>query len=268
MTRRRRGMALAVTIGVVSLIAVLSVATLSLAGRAIQTSTLGLRDARLDAGVELGLGTALGEWRQRNLGMLAVGASMSFPAPASGVPISVVVSVTRVASEIFWVTAVATGEGGASRHENVILRARTPDAVSLGAEDSVNVESLGFVIIDSLAADADLQLPGGSTLSASDGVIHVAGDATLTGGAASGILIVDGHLAITGPLLYEGVIIAREGLSATVSGVTIDGIVRTGGDPPIAGNIGGNRSAMPAQAVLRQVLTPQPVSGRRWGEMP
>src|SRR4051812_5241718 len=153
MMRRRRGMALAVTIGVVSLIAILAVATLSLAGRLLQNSTMGLRDARLDAGVAFGLAAAADEWRSRHLGRLAIGSSQSFDAKPSGIPISVNVTVTRVSAEIFWVFAEAA-EGTAVRRENLVLRARAPDGLALMAEDSTNVDVLGFVVVDSIAATA------------------------------------------------------------------------------------------------------------------
>lgn len=266
MIRARRGMALAVTIGVVSLISILAVATLSLAGRLTQTSSLGLRDARLDAGTAFGLSSAVDEWRGRQLGRLAVGASVAFDAKPIGVPISVGVTVTRIAPAIFWVVAEAS-EGGAVRRENLILRSPVPDAASL-LGDSANVVTLGFISIDSIAATADLTLPPGSTLEPGDGVVHIKGDATMSGGTGSGILIVEGRLVVTGALSYEGVIVARGGISVLVPGVTITGIVRSGGTPPVAGNMAINTNGAAAQAVLLQSLTPKQAAGRRWAELP
>jgi hypothetical protein len=268
MTKRRRGMALAVTIGVVSLIAILAVATLSLAGRLVQNSTLGLRDARLDAGVGYGLGAATAEWRARHLGRLAIGASISFDARPHGIPISVTVVVTRIADDLFWVASEATAEGGAVRRENLILRAHVPDAQSLLADDSTDVGELGSIAIDSLAADADSHFPPGATIAATDGVVHVDGNATLTGGAGRGILIVDGRLTITGQLTYEGIIVARDGVSVVASGVSVAGLIRAGGSPSIAGNHSFSLNAAVAQDVLLQSLTPSAIAGRRWAEMP
>jgi hypothetical protein len=267
MMRTRRGMALAVTIGIVSLVAILAVATLSLAGRLAQTSTMGLRDARLDAGAAFGLAAATDQWRSLRLGRLAVGATMSFDASPPGVGISVGVSVTRVGDQIFWVAAEATSIGGAIRRESVILRARAPDASSLVADDSSNVTTLGFVLVDSLAMTADIRLPSGSIVAATDGLVHIAGEATLTGGSGTGVLIVEGRLTITGPLSYEGVIVARAGISIVVPGVTVIGVVRAAGTPGIAGNLTLVPSGEAAQHVLLQVLTPRPVAGRRWTEL-
>jgi hypothetical protein len=259
-------MALAVTIGVVSLVAILAVATLSLGGRLAQTSTLGLRDARLDAGAAFGLWSASAEWRPRQLGRLAVGATAAFDAKPEGVPVSVGVTVTRISHDLFWVVAEAT-EGGALRRENLLLRSVIPDTVSLLA-DSIDVDFLGFLSVDSIAAIAEIELPSGSMVEPRDGVIHVVGDATLAGGTGNGILIVEGRLVIAGPLSYEGVIVARGGISVVVPGVTVTGIVRSPGVPLIEGNIDLNTSAAMAQSVLLQALTPRPVAGRRWAELP
>ena len=266
MSRARRGMALAITIGVVSLIAILAVATLSLAGRLVQTSSMGLRDARLDAGAAFGLAMAADRWRQLHLGRMAIGSSQSFSAKPSSVPLAVVVVVTRLSPEIFWVVAEAA-EAGAVRRENLVLSARVPDAPSLLADDSTNVDQLGWVIVDSIVANADERFPPGATIPATDGVIYVAGDATLTGGAGSGVMIVDGRLTITGSLTYEGVIVARAGISVVVPGVTITGLIRAKGSPPVVGNISTEANVAVAQDVLRQALTPVPVRGRRWAEL-
>jgi hypothetical protein len=270
MSRRsaRNGMALAVTIGVVSLIAILAVATLSLAGRVFQESTLTIRDARLDAGVTYGLAAATEEWRQRGIGKLAIGAAVSFSPSVTGIPVGVTVSVTRIAADVFWVSSEAAAEGGAVRRENLILRRRVPDAAAVIAEDSANVTSLGFLSVDSIAASADRQLSAGAILdSPTGGVTHVSGNATLTGGLGHGILIVDGRLAITGPVTFEGLVIVKGGISVTASGVMVSGLVRAAGSPPIDGSIGLSKSAAIVQDVLAQSVRPVTVRGRRWQEL-
>jgi len=262
----RSGMALAVTIGVVSLIAVLAVATLSLTGQLQQTSTLAMRDARLDAGAAFGLATLVDQWRARQVGRLAIGSSTSFSEPVSGVPISVRVTVTRIGPEIFWVVADATS-GSARRSENVILRSRVPPGSSLLAEDSTNVTSLGPISVDSLAATAQVQAPSGAILTSPAGVIHVRGDATLLGGSGSGILIVDGRLFISAPLSYEGIIITKGGISATGPGVHVTGMIRAAGSPRLAGTLGVTPDGAVVQDVMVQSVTPSPVAGRRWAEL-
>jgi len=56
-------------------------------------------------------------------------------------------------------------------------------------------------------------------------VVHVAGDLTIEGGAGQGVLLVDGHLAITGPFTYSGQIVARHGVETRADNIAISGVV-------------------------------------------
>ena len=261
-------MALAVTIGVVSLIAILAVATLSLAGRLTQSSTLSVRDARLDAAVAFGLSTAMDQWRERRTGSLAIGAMISFSVDVPGVPVAVGVSVVRAGREIYWIVAEAVGVGGAVRRENLVVRVAVPDARGVLDEDSTNVTTLGFLAVDSIAAHADVSLAAGSSFTAGSGVVHVAGDATLLGGTGDGVLIVEGRLAIVGPMSFTGVIVARGGIAIGSPGVAVSGLVRAAGTPPVVGWIALTKSQAGVQDVLQQAVTPRSVKGRRWAELP
>lgn len=267
MTRARQGMALVVTIGVVSLVAILAVATLSLGGRAVQGSALGIRDARLDAATEYWLLAAVDQWRQHRTGQLGVGSSTSFSVAVSGIPVGVTVTTTRISLELFWVVAEAAGGGGAFRRENLIVRVRVPDARMVIAEDPVGVANIGFLAVDSIAATADASYDGGVVLASPAGVVHVNGNATVLGGSGEGILIVEGRLAIVGPFSFSGVIVARGGISVAGPGVTITGMIRAAGAPPIAGSLTLNTNATVVQDVLIQGVTPTVVKGRRWAEL-
>ena len=263
---RRQGMALAVTIGVVSLIAILAVATLSLASRLLQDSSLGVRDARLDGAIGFGLASATDEWRARGIGSLAIGASVRFPVAVPGVPVTTTVSVTRIGADVFWVVSEA-GSGPAIRRENLVLRRRLPDPHSLLAEDSTNVESLGFLSIDSIAASADIVLAGGAVLSPPDGLVHVSGNATLLGGKGAGILLVDGVLTIAGPLEFAGIIVAGGGIVVTSSSASLTGLLRAAPYPSSASIMTVSPSETAIQDVMSQSLMPLPVAGRRWSEL-
>jgi hypothetical protein len=259
-------MALAVTIGLVSLIAILAVATLSLASRLLQDSSLGVRDARLDGAVGFGLASAIDEWRARGIGRLAVGASVRFSVAVRGVPVTTTVSVTRVGADVFWVVSQA-GSGQAVRRENLLLRRRLPDPQSLLAEDSTNVESLGFLSIDSIAATADVVLPGGAVLAPPGGLVHISGNATLLGGKSAGILIVDGVLTIAGPLEFAGIIVAGGGVVLASPSVSLTGMLRAAPYPADLSIMTVSRSEASIQDVMSQSLMPLPVAGRRWAEL-
>lgn len=259
-------MALAVTIGVVSLIAILAVATLSLASRLLQDSSLGVRDVRLDGAVGFGLASATDEWRARGIGRLAVGASVRFSVAVTGVPVTTTVSVTRISADVFWVVSEA-GSGQAIRRENLVLRRRLPDPLSLLAEDSTNVESLGFLSIDSIAATADVVFPGGAVLPPPDGLAHISGNATLLGGKGVGMLLVDGVLTIAGPVEFAGIIVARGGIVLTSPGVTLTGLLRAAPYPSNPSVMTVSPSVTAIQDVISQSVMPLPVAGRRWSEL-
>ena len=264
--KARSGMALALTIGIVSLIAILAVATLSLATRLVQDSSLGIHDVRLDGAAAAGLTRAIEEWRVRSIGKLAVGASVGFPVVTQGVPVTTTVSVTRIGPEVFWVVSEAAAGPGPIRRENLVLRRRMPDPQSLIAEDSTNVVSLGYLAVDSIVAAADVVAPGGTVLTAAGGIVHVTGSATMTGGNAGGILVVDGTLTIVGPLEFAGIIVAG-GISVTSSGVSLRGLVRAEVYPVVPGLLEVIPSADAIQDVLAQSLIPTAVAGRRWAEI-
>jgi hypothetical protein len=264
---RQRGMALPVTIGVVSLIAILAVATLSLSSRMQQGSSLSLRDARLDAGAASGLASAITDWRLRRIGSLAVGSSREFGVIVPGVPVAVNVTVTRVSQDVFWIVSEASAEAGVSRRENLLARLRVPDGREVIAQDSTDVGMLGFIVLDSIGAHADIKLPSGAALTSPTGVVHVAGDATLGGGSGSGILIVEGRLLMVGPVVFSGVIVARGGISIPAPNVTLSGLLRAAGDPPVAGAMTYTKSEVVVQDVLTEGLRPRLVLGRRWAEL-
>lgn len=263
--KARSGMALALTIGVVSLIAILAVATLSLATRLVQDSSLGIQDVRLDGAAAAGLTRAIEEWRARSIGKLAVGASVAFPVLTPGVPVTTTVSVTRIGAEVFWVVSEAAGSGPV-RRESLVLRRRMPDPLSLIADDSTNVVSLGYLAIDSIVAAADIVAPGGTALTSPSGIVHVTGNATMTGGKADGILVIDGTLTIVGPLEFAGIIVAG-GISVTSPGVSLTGLVRSAAYPVAPGLLEVIPSATAIQDVLAQSLMPTAVAGRRWSEI-
>jgi hypothetical protein len=264
---RRSGMALVATIAVVSLIAILGVATLSLSSRLKQGSSLTLRAARLDAAAMFGLGSTIAEWRPRSLGQLAIGATQRFAVEPPGSPAGVVVSVTRVDAEIFWTVVEVTASDGSMRRENLLLRVRRPRADAVTAADSSNVGDLDGLSIDSLATEADVAVPAGASWVPVDGVIHAAGDLFVAGGSATGILIVEGRLFIAPAFVYSGIVVARGGIEASGAGNSLTGAVRVSGGSPLSGTLAFSRSVPDVEVVLSRSVRPRIVAGRAWSEL-
>lgn len=263
---RRDGMALVATIAVVSLVAILGVATLSLSSRLKQGNSLSLRTAHSDAAAMFGLGSAVAEWRPRSLGELSIGATRRF-AVETGMPVGVVVSVTRVDAEIFWVVAEVTASDGSMRRENMLLRVRRPRADVVASADSSNVSDLDGLSIDSLADAADVSVPAGASWVPVDGVVHAPGDLFVAGGSATGILIVEGRLFLTAAFVYSGIVVARGGIDASGAGSSLRGSVRVSGGVPLSGTLAFIRSVPDVEVVLAKSLRPRPVAGRSWSEL-
>lgn len=266
MIRPRHGLAIVTAIALVSLIAILAVAILSLTSRVKQRSSLALRDVQLDGAASFGLSAILLEWRSRSLGGPAVGSTGEFMVVVPGSPVSVTAYVTRISREILWGVAEARAADGSSRRENLILRQPIPDIDSVVAEDSSNVTMLGALAIDSIARTADFTMPAGAAWVARGGVVHALGDLTIEGGDGEGILIVEGRLSIVGPLDYYGLIIARGGIAAS-GGARLTGCYRASGGPPSMVGLMVTPSVVAVQTVLSKVLVPRPVAGRRWADL-
>ena len=56
-------------------------------------------------------------------------------------------------------------------------------------------------------------------------VVYAPGDLTISGGVGQGVLLVDGHLVITGPFRFSGQIVARHGIETRADNIAISGVV-------------------------------------------
>jgi hypothetical protein len=133
MIASRRGMALVAMVVIVSLVAILAVATLSVTTRLDQGSSLAIRDARLDAAASYALTTALVQWRSESFSTIGGGSSRSLGVPIVGSSIAASITVTRLNAELFWVVAEATDVDHSRRSESMILRLTLPRADSIPA---------------------------------------------------------------------------------------------------------------------------------------
>lgn len=84
-----------------------------------------------------------------------------------------------------------------------------------------------------LASRASDSLPAGSVVPAPvGGVVHALGDLELTGGAGSGVLVVDGALRISGSTVFRGVIVVAGPLEVSGGDSSISGMLLVGGGQP------------------------------------
>jgi hypothetical protein len=161
--------------------------------------------------------------------------------------------------------ASLTSVDGALPSVSVARRSPSPDSSALA--------DFGGLSLNALAASADIVLPVGATIPSPSGLVHAAGDLTVTGGAGRGVLIVDGRLTLTGPGSFVGLVLARGGVTTGGDGFELTGSIR-------AGTAGAGGTAMQlvhqfvlrpspcsTQDVVRSVLRPQPVAGRSWMEV-
>jgi hypothetical protein len=100
-------------------------------------------------------------------------------------------------------------------------------------------------------------------------IIHAAGALTVTSGRGQGVLIVDGPLAIRGPFVFAGVVLARGGIETAGEGVDISGLVLS---PSSAGAMltasGTIRRSMCAVArVSEAARRPLPERTGGWAEL-
>jgi len=111
-------------------------------------------------------------------------------------------------------------------------------------------------------------------------IVYVAGDLTIEGGAGQGVLLVDGHLAITGAFTYSGQIVARHGIETRADNIAISGVVyawRASADSTASRSMTNEvmlthattlrRSVCDAQYGVASWQQPRRVRERAWAEL-
>jgi hypothetical protein len=149
---------------------------------------------------------------------------------------------------------------------------------SFAVERSSSVDAsrfweVGGIPVTDLTRSADAVLPPGAVMWAPTGIVHAAGDLTLAGGSGQGVLVVEGHLTLAGPVSFVGVIVAKGGLSAAAAGSELVGLLRAGPIGPGLQSVTIGQpfllrpSACAAEAALASAIVARPVTSRAWAEM-
>jgi hypothetical protein len=110
-----------------------------------------------------------------------------------------------------------------------------------------------------------------SSLSNASGVVRVAGDTIIAGGAFEGILIVDGSLSLRGTVAMTGLIIVRGGVDASDATVSLHGALLVYAAPSDVSTIltaaSVEYSPCIVARVMRVALSPRVVRLRSWAEL-
>lgn len=100
-------------------------------------------------------------------------------------------------------------------------------------------------------------------------IIHITGDATLTGGTGQGILLVDGNLTMSGSFAFTGVVITRGTAKASGTGNSVTGVIMAAAiDLSQAATLTGNTTVQYSSCAVQQTLsstsTLATTKGRGW----
>jgi len=137
---------------------------------------------------------------------------------------------------------------------------RVPAGVRVDTADVARDSATYYVTVSQLTA-----------LSTAAGVVHVAGDTTITGGTFDGILIVDGSLRLHGTFAASGMIIVRGGVDASDAVFSLRGALLVYATPPNVSTILTGASVEYAPCVVARVmrvaLSPRVTRMRSWAEI-
>ena len=189
-------------------------------------------------------------------------------------------------------TATSTVNG------SVTINGNPPFTTSAAAADTNTYFNYGSSTYTSLAAAADITLPGGNyngmapavtagvcnkanTMNWGDParpggacagyfpIIHVTGDLKVTGGTGQGILLVDGDLTKAGNFSFYGIVIARgtirsTGNSNTIYGAEMAAAIDLGDAVTLAGSTSIQYSSCAVQQALSASSSLVTTKGRAW----
>ena len=203
-------------------------------------------------------------------------------------------ALTNMPGSVITPTATTTVNG------SVTINGNPPFTTSAAAADTNTYFNYGGLTYTSLAAMANVTLAGGTyngmTPVVANGVcqktpntnwgdpvrhtpaaacetyfpiIHITGNATLSGGSGQGILLVDGDLTKSGNFSFTGVVIARGTIHSTgnnngVTGVEMAAAIDLGDAVTLAGSTTIQYSSCAVQQALSASSTIAVAKGRAW----
>jgi len=199
--------------------------------------------------------------------------------------------------------AVISPKSSVSISGSVSVSGSPPSTTSSAASDTNTYFNYGGPTYTSLAAMADITLPGGTysglapvavggvcnkTLTTNWGdpartaplgacatyfpIIHITGDVKLTTGTGQGILLVDGDLTEAGSFSFTGIVIARGTVRASGTGNSVTGVVMAAAiDLGDAVTLTGGATVQYSSCAIKQALSATSplvaAKGRGWVNM-
>jgi hypothetical protein len=266
--------------------------------------------AVLDAAADRALGTVVGDANAYGLAALRLGESRTLDVPMPDAPeILATVAATRFPGGVLWMVAAVTQRHDTLYTRRVNLVARFPtggvppaglltrgnlrlrDGMRFSSDTAQDAEcAVGAVPAAIVGPGATVSVPAGVRVdtaelardsayyyltqrqiaSAPAGVVHVAGDTTIDGGAFNGMLIVDGSLVVHGTFVASGLIVVRGGVDASDGALELRGALLVFATPPNVSTIltAGFIEYSPCVVAhtLRVALSPRVVRLRSWAE--
>lgn len=266
--------------------------------------------AVLDAAADRALTTVVGDANAYGLASLRLGESRTLDVTMPDTPgILATVSVTRLPVGVLWMVASVTRGRDASYTRRVNLIARFPtggappaglvtggnlllhDGVRFSVDTAQDADcAVGAAAAAIVGPGATVTVPAGVRVdtaefardsafyhltqrqiaSAAAGVVHVAGDTTIDGGAFDGMFIVDGSLVVRGTFVASGLIVVRGGVDASDGALELRGALLVFAAPPNVSTIltAGIIEYSPCVVAhtLRVALSPRVVRLRSWAE--
>ena len=201
-------------------------------------------------------------------------------------------ALTNMPGAVITPTATVTTSG------SVVVNGTPPSTTSTAAGDTNTYFNYGGPTYTSLAAMANITLPGATytgmapvavagvctkTLTTNWGdparpggacatylpIIHLTGDSKVTTGSGQGILLVDGDLTLSGNFSFTGIVVARGTVRASGTGNTVTGVVMAAAiDLGDAVTLSGGANVQYSSCAVQQALaTTSPLvaaKGRAW----
>lgn len=228
--RARRGIVLLTALVVLGVVGTLLVAGFYAARAEQQYGQVALRADQLDAEADGALVGLLAAWDSAARFRQAVGTTGAVVIQSSNSATTADAWITRLSERTYWLS--------------VRFADRIDSALVVRGAALVEVRAPEFVVAGDTAADPaapggipmkDYALAASHTIFAGyvgpapvGNLVFAEGSIILTGGAGSGVLVVDGSVTLAGPLSFRGVIFAAQGFRVTTDGVSIDGLLLSG----------------------------------------